>query len=224
MIRKLFLQTFLWFGLMGVILFIAAGTLRWPGAWIFLMLMIGLGIATGLLLAHYDPALLEERLKPPVQRSQAKADRFVMIAILVAFNGWLILMGLDRRFGWSSVPDWVQAMGAIGITLSILSGYRVMRENSFLAPVVKIQAERAQRIITTGPYRYVRHPFYTGSLLLFLGAPLLLGSWWGLTGAAVLIGLLCIRILIEENTLRSALPDYEAYAARVRYRLIPLVW
>ena len=224
MVRKLIVQTVLWFGLMGVLLFIAAGSLAWPGAWIFLALMIGLGILTGLLLARHDPALLEERLKPPVQRGQAKRDRFVMIAILVAYNGWLILMGLDRRFGWSAVPEWLQAAGAIAITLSILSGYRVMRENSFLAPVVKIQRERGQRIITTGPYRYVRHPFYTGSLLLFLGAPLLLGSWWGLAGAAVLIGLLCMRILIEEETLRSELADYEAYAARVRYRLIPMVW
>src|SRR5262249_10623166 len=139
--------------------------------------------------------------------------------------GWLVLMGLDAvRFGWSSMPGWAQDVGALGIFLSLWIGYRVMRENSFAAPVVRIQEERGQTVITTGPYRYVRHPMYAGALFFLFGSPLLLGSWWGLVPALLLALMLALRIPVEEKALRAGLPGYAAYAARVRYRLIPLVW
>jgi protein-S-isoprenylcysteine O-methyltransferase Ste14 len=128
------------------------------------------------------------------------------------------------RFAWSSVPGWVQALGALILCVGVWICYRVMRENSFAAPVVKIQKERGQTVISTGPYRYVRHPMYFGALFFFIGTSLLLGSWWGLAFALAIIGLLCIRIPIEEKALRAGLQGYDDYAARVRYRLIPLVW
>jgi len=99
-----------------------------------------------------------------------------------------------------------------------------LRENTFAAPVVKIQKERAHTVITSGPYRYVRHPMYAGMIFYLFCAPLLLGSWWGLLWGWVLLGVFAIRIQIEEVTLRKELPDYNEYAARVRYRLIPRVW
>ena len=99
-----------------------------------------------------------------------------------------------------------------------------MRENSFAAPVVKIQKDRGHRVITTGPYGYVRHPMYFGALFFFIGTSLVLGSWWGLAFTLVFATLLCIRIPIEERALRAGLEGYDAYAARVRYRLIPLIW
>ncbi|TIU21041.1 MAG: isoprenylcysteine carboxylmethyltransferase family protein, partial [Mesorhizobium sp.] len=102
--------------------------------------------------------------------------------------------------------------------------YLTMLENSFAAPVVKIQDERGQRVITTGPYSYVRHPMYAGAILYFAGTALLLGSWWGLASVLVFIVLLAIRTFIEEKALRAGLRGYDDYAAAVRYRLIPLVW
>jgi protein-S-isoprenylcysteine O-methyltransferase Ste14 len=99
-----------------------------------------------------------------------------------------------------------------------------MRENSFAAPVVKIQRERGQTVITTGPYSIVRHPFYTGALVYLAGTSLLLGSWWGLLAVPAVGVLLAIRIGIEEKALRAGLEGYDDYARRVRYRLIPLVW
>jgi protein-S-isoprenylcysteine O-methyltransferase Ste14 len=134
-------------------------------------------------------------------------------------------MALDAvRFKWSSMPEWVQVAGALLVILSIGFSYRTLRENSFASPVVKVQMERAQRVVTTGPYRYVRHPFYTGSLLFVAGTSLLLGSWWGLIAALGLAGLLAMRIGIEEKALRTGLAGYDTYAERVRYRLVPLVW
>ena len=225
MVVRLILQTLVWYGGMGVVLFVSAGTLAWPGAWIFLLEMVCLGLPAGLLLARHDPALLEERLRPLLQKEQTAADKVLLGVLTLLIFGWLVLMALDAvRFGWSSVPPWLQALGALSILLSVLIGYRTLRENSFAAPVVKIQKDRGHTVVTTGPYRHVRHPMYAGALFFFFGTPLLLGSWWGLAWALVLVGLLVIRIRIEEKALRAELPGYEDYAARVRYRLIPRVW
>ncbi|SED35942.1 Protein-S-isoprenylcysteine O-methyltransferase Ste14 [Rhizobiales bacterium GAS191] len=225
MVARLVVQTFLWFGAMAVLLFSAAGTLNWPGAWAFLAEMVGLSLVSGSSLARHDPALLEERLRPLVQKDQMAADKVLMSLFLLLVILWLVFMGLDAvRFAWSSVPLFLQALGALCLFICVAIGYRVMRENSFAAPVVKIQTERRQTVITTGPYRHVRHPMYAGALFFFVGTPLLLGSWWGLAFALALTLLLCVRIPIEEKALRAGLQGYDDYAARVRYRLIPLIW
>jgi protein-S-isoprenylcysteine O-methyltransferase Ste14 len=225
MVVRLIVQTLAWFGAMGALLFVAAGTLDWPGAWAFLAVMVSLSLVAGLLLARHDPALLTERLGPLVQKDQVAADKVLMSLVLLLIGLWLVFMALDAvRFGWSSVPVWVQAIGALSLFLSVYIGYRTMRENSFAAPVVKIQKDRGHTVITTGPYSYVRHPMYFGGLFFFIGTPLLLGSWWGLAFALVITVLLCIRIPIEEKALPAGLEGYDEYAARVRYRLIPLIW
>jgi len=134
-------------------------------------------------------------------------------------------MALDAvRFGWSAAPAWVQVAGGLALLLSVWIIYRTMRANSFAAPVVKIQKERGQTVVSTGPYGYVRHPMYFGAIFFFAGTSLLLGSLWGLAWVPVFAALLCIRIPIEERALRAGLPGYDDYAARVRYRLIPLIW
>lgn len=224
MIRKLIIQTVLWFGFMGALLFASAGTLRWPAGWIYLALMVGLSLTLGVALARRDPGLMNERLSPPIQRNQASADKALLSVLLAAMFGWQILMGLDFRFGWSAVPVWVQAIGAVVLLLGIWICYLTMVENSFAAPVVKIQDERGQHVITTGPYSHVRHPMYAGAIIFFAGTALLLGSWWGLAAVPGFIVLLAVRTFIEEKTLRNGLPGYGAYSERVRYRLIPLVW
>jgi protein-S-isoprenylcysteine O-methyltransferase Ste14 len=225
MVARLIVQTVVWFGIMGAVLFASAGTFVWPAAWIYLAIMLALSLVTGLLLAWHDPALLKERLGALIQKDQPMADKVLLSVLLLFLFGAFAFMALDAaRFKWSAVPPWAQAAGALLLVLSIGFNYRVLRENSFAAPVVKVQSERGQRVITTGPYRYVRHPLYSGSLLFVAGTSLLLGSWWGLVMVLVLAVLLCIRIGIEEKTLRSGLQGYDDYAQRVRYRLIPLVW
>jgi protein-S-isoprenylcysteine O-methyltransferase Ste14 len=128
------------------------------------------------------------------------------------------------RFGWSHVPPWLQAVGAIGVALCMLLAFLTFRENSYAVPVVRVQRERGQHVVSTGPYGYVRHPMYTGAVCLFVGAPLLLGSWFGLALASLLVALLAARAVLEERTLADELEGYRDYAARVRYRFVPLVW
>ena len=225
MIVRLIVQTFVWFGAMGILLFLAAGTFAWPGAWTYLVLMVTLSFTLGIDLALNDPGLLRERMGSPVQRDQPTADKMVLIALLLFMFAWLVLMGLDaKRFAWSSVPALMQLLGALITLWSIWFCYRAMRVNSFAAPVIKLQQERGQRVISTGPYAFVRHPMYFGAAFYFIGTALLLGSWWGVIFAFVMIGLLCICMTIEEKALRAGLEGYDEYAAHVRYRLIPHVW
>lgn len=224
MIAKLLLQNTITTVAMGALLFASAGTLHWLSAWVFLLTCVVLGPLCGWWLYRVDPALLAERLRPVLQRDQPAADKVFMTVFIVAMLGWLVVMGLDRRHLASGMPASVQVLGLALFVLSTLFILSVFRENSFAAPVVKLQAGRAQRVISTGPYAHVRHPMYSGMILFFAGVPLLLGSWWGLAMVPLFVALFAVRIRIEERTLHEGLPGYSEYAARVRYRLLPGVW
>ena len=225
MLMKWLIQLVLWQGVMAILLFVPAGTINWTGAWIFLIETFVVSVVLGLWLARHDPALLKERLRSPIQKGQSIQDKIVTGVLVLLYFGWFAFMALDAiRFKWSSVPACLQGPGALGVLVACYIGYLTLRENTFAAPVVKIQKERAHTVITSGPYRYVRHPMYAGMIFYLFCAPLLLGSWWGLLWGFVLLGVFAIRIQIEEGTLRKELPGYNEYAARVRYRLIPWVW
>jgi protein-S-isoprenylcysteine O-methyltransferase Ste14 len=224
MIAKLLLQNSLYVLAMVALLFASAGTLDWPAAWVFLATSAIIGPAAGLWLARVDPALLEERLRPPVQKDQPAADKKFVFAFGVTALIWFVAVGLDRRLHLSNVPLALQAVGLAMYLVSTAFVMWVFRENSFAAPVVKVQSARAHRVVSTGPYALVRHPMYSGIMLFFVGVPLLLGSWWGVAIALLFIVLLAIRARIEERALIDGLPGYADYAARVRYRLVPGVW
>ncbi|OAF13614.1 isoprenylcysteine carboxyl methyltransferase [Bradyrhizobium centrolobii] len=224
MIARLLLQNTIFVVGMGALLFASAGTTRWPGAWAMLITSAVLGPLCGWWLYRLDPALLAERLRPVIQKDQPPADKIFMAVFVVVLLVWLLAMGLERRHLSSDMPLALQALGFLLYLGSTLFTLWVFRENSFAAPVVKLQSERAQRVISTGPYAHVRHPMYSGMILFFTGMPLLLGSWWGLAIAPVFLVLFAIRIRIEERTLREGLPGYTDYAARVRYRLVPGIW
>jgi protein-S-isoprenylcysteine O-methyltransferase Ste14 len=220
-----------WFGLVQGILFFAlplfgaAGTLAWPAAWIYIALVFGAGVVITLILAKRDPALLAERMKPLIQKDQPLWDRIITPLILVLWLCWLALMGLDAvRYGWSAMPVSLQWIGGAGVALSMWIWFLIFRENTFLAPVVKIQKERGHKVISTGPYAVVRHPMYASALILFAASALLLGSWYGLAGAFVLAALLVLRTALEDRELKRGLAGYTDYAAHVRYRLVPLIW
>ncbi|MBR0709523.1 methyltransferase family protein [Bradyrhizobium liaoningense] len=224
MIARLLLQNTIFVVATGALLFASAGTLHWPSAWVFLVTSALLGPLCGWWLYRLDPALLAERLRPVIQRDQPPADKAFITALIAAMLAWLVVMGLDRRWHASDMPLALLVLGFVLFLLCMLFTMSVFRENSFAAPVVKLQAERAQRVISTGPYAHVRHPMYSGMILFFAGLPLALGSWWGLAMAPLFLALFVVRIGIEERTLREGLPGYADYAARVRYRLVPGVW
>jgi protein-S-isoprenylcysteine O-methyltransferase Ste14 len=122
------------------------------------------------------------------------------------------------------VPRWLEAAGAICFLLAIYVFHIVMRENTYASAVVKVDTERGHKVISTGPYAWVRHPMYGGAIFYLVGAPLLLGSWYALAIGIILIGILALRAVWEEQTLMAELPGYADYAQRVRYRMLPGVW
>jgi protein-S-isoprenylcysteine O-methyltransferase Ste14 len=214
-----------WIVSIGVLLFLSAGTLDWPGAWIFMAEFVIGGLAVTLWLARHDPGLLKERMSAPFQKDQVFWDKVFIAFIIVVWFSWLVLMALDaKRWGLSHMPNALKYAGAALIPIGFFIVWLTFRENSFAAPVIKIQEERGQRVISTGPYRIVRHPMYAGATLYMIGMPLLLGSWLGLLVLPLILGALTVRIFIEEAALRKGLPGYAQYAARVRYRLVPGVW
>jgi protein-S-isoprenylcysteine O-methyltransferase Ste14 len=223
---RLMIRSLVFVALYALLLFVPAGTLRWPGAWVFVAINAAASFAGITWLARHDPALLKERMRSPFQRTQQTWDRLLMILFLPLWFGWYVLMGLDRRFSWSSppVPPVLQALGVVLIGLCLWLTTRVLEENSYAAPVVKVQRERGHKVVSTGPYAYVRHPMYAGVIFFALGAPLLLGSWWGLLTSPLLILVLAVRAVMEERMLTAELDGYADYAARVPYRLVPRLW
>jgi protein-S-isoprenylcysteine O-methyltransferase Ste14 len=211
--------------LFAALLFGAAGTLHWVAGWAYLGIFFTGAVWITVWLARRDPALLAERMKSPMQKQQPLWDKLFLLAMMFAWCAWLPLMGLDAvRYHWSSMPVWLQVAGAVLVLWSFRMIGRVFAENTFLAPVVKIQSERGHHVISTGPYAVVRHPLYSSMLLYLPASALVLGSWYGLAGSLILIAALVGRTIMEDRKLHRELQGYPEYAARVRYRLVPMVW
>ncbi|HJZ93853.1 MAG TPA: isoprenylcysteine carboxylmethyltransferase family protein [Gemmataceae bacterium] len=225
-IFKLTLGVLVNVAIFGVCLFLPAGTLDWWRAWVFLGVVFVGAVASTVTLYRVNPGLLEERFKPPVQKGQPLADKIVVVILLAAFVGLIVFIPLDVfRFHLLSEPP--ALVSSLGLVL-FAAGWTIMtlalRENAFAAPVVKHQEERQQAVIDRGVYSVVRHPMYAGAIPLLVGMPLWLESYASALLAIVPIGILAVRILIEEQFLRRELKGYDAYMQRVRYRLIPLIW
>jgi protein-S-isoprenylcysteine O-methyltransferase Ste14 len=218
-------RTIFWLIGTAALLFAAGGDLAWPQAWAFLAETAAASFGLGFWLARADPALLESRLSAGFHPDQGLWDRVFMCVAGTASVAWLVFAALDaRRFRWSHTTIGMQLLGAGLIALCMILVALVFRANSFAAPQVRIQADRQQSVATTGPYAIVRHPMYVAAIIYFVGAPLLLGSSWALLPIPLFIIAFAARAVGEEKVLRQALPDYAAYAEKVRFRLIPGVW
>ena len=188
-------------------------------------MFFGFVVALSAWLLRANPELLVERMTGIGKQDQKGWDKVLLAVTAIAFFAWLALMAADAvRFRWSHVPSWLRAIGGAVLGGSFALFYLTFRENSYLSPAVRLQSERAQRVVSTGPYRHLRHPMYAAFGLLALGTPLLLGSWYGGLGAAVLVGMVAVRAALEERVLRVELPGYVDYMRRVRYRLVPHIW
>ena len=217
-----------WLGLvflavvMGLLLFTAAGTVRYWQAWVFLAVFFGASLLTTLYLMKHDPALLRRRLAGGPAAEKTPTQRLIMFLASIGFIGLLVVPAVDYRFGWSTEPLYAVVSGDILIVVGFSIGFLVFRENSFTSATIEIAED--QKVIATGPYALVRHPQYAGALLYLVGMPLALGSWWGLLVLAAMVPVLIWRLLDEERLLAKDLPGYADYRRNVRSRLIPGIY
>jgi len=217
---------FLYILVFPALILVLSGDFTWPEGWIFSIWFIVLCFSTILYLYRKDPALLAERYKQPGTGNQENWDKYVVIGLLIGFILWIIIMPLDaKRFGWSPVfPLWLNVLGGAALVGSFFLFFRSYTDNTFLSPLVRIQEDRNQRVVSTGVYGFVRHPMTLGAILMFVGAPLLLGSFYGALAGLALTILLMVRIVGEEKMLAQDLEGYIEYMQNVHYRLFPFLW
>jgi protein-S-isoprenylcysteine O-methyltransferase Ste14 len=205
------------------LIFIPAWTLDYWRGWAFFATLAVSTCLVTLYLALYDKRLLERRLRGGPTAETTWTQKIITGLGLPAFLGAFAVMVLDHRFGWSpAVPAGLSIAGDVLAALGMLIYFLVVRENSYAASTVSVA--EGQTVVSTGPYTLVRHPMYAGAILVFVGAPLALGSWWGLLFIPLWIAVFAWRLLSEETYLREQLPGYQEYMHRVRYRLLPYVW
>jgi protein-S-isoprenylcysteine O-methyltransferase Ste14 len=214
-----YIQSTIFLILAAVALFAAAGTLAILGFWLYLAILAAIIVASLLAL---DPGLLRERMRPGGQRPPLALRLFT----IVMFLHWIVA-GLDRgRFHWSDgVPPWMQAIGLIALAAGYVLCFWAMAVNRFFSSVVRIQSDRGQHVVASGPYAYVRHPGYLAGIVIILASGLALGSWLAaLLVIASSMPFLLHRAVSEDRVLQAELPGYADYARRVRWRLVPGIW
>jgi len=212
------IRSVLFLGGTAVLLFGSAGRFDLPFFWAFLGVVITFWLV---MLAIIDRDLLQERMNP----GPGGVDRSIRFTLLPVFAGLLIVAGLDAgRYGWSRVPVVAQGVGLALVAGGYVMSLWAVQTNRFFSPVVRIQPERGHHVITAGPYAFIRHPGYAGSLMTLLGSAVALGSWWAEIGGVLAAALIVRRLLIEDRYLRAHLDGYTAYAGRVRYRIVPGLW
>jgi protein-S-isoprenylcysteine O-methyltransferase Ste14 len=209
-----------------ILLFLPAGTWHWWRAWLLIGAFLVGAVWVVMNLLHGHKALLEERLKLPVQKGQPLADKIVVLLLLVTYFGGVVFIPLDvfHLHLLNQPGPLVSSLGLIILMAGWWIAYLSLRENAFAAPVVKHQSERNQTVVDTGIYSKIRHPMYAGGALVMIGMPLWLESYAATLLSLIPIATLLLRIRIEEQFLKRELPGYAAYTERVPYRLIPYLW
>jgi protein-S-isoprenylcysteine O-methyltransferase Ste14 len=207
---------------MGLLLFVPAGTIAYAEAWVYLAIFFGASAITTVDLMKRDPALLERRMSGGPTAERRAAQQVIMAFTSAGFIGLLVIPALDHRFGWSHVPIGVVVVGDLLVAVGFALIVRVYRENTYTSATIEVTED--QQVISTGPYSIVRHPMYASALLYLVGTPLALGSYWGLVPFVVILPFLIWRLFDEEHFLAESLPGYAGYQRKVRHRLIPFVW
>ena len=217
-----------WFALvvlavvMGLLLFIAAGTTSYWQAWVYLGIFFGASALTTVFLIRRDPALLERRMRGGPTAEKRPVERIIMGFTSIGFIALLIVPAVDHRLRWSSVPVSVVVAGDVLVALGFYFIFLVYKENTFTSATIELAP--GQTVISTGPYAIVRHPMYASALLYLGGTPLALGSYWGLVPLVATMPFLIWRLFDEEKFLADNLPGYVDYRKKVRHRLVPGIW
>ncbi|MGI9534164.1 MAG: methyltransferase family protein [Thermodesulfobacteriota bacterium] len=226
-IIKLTIKSIIWgiitFLCLGVLIFLSVGTINWVNGWIFIITFFITVCINFIVLIKINPEVIEERSRLP--KETKKWDLILMSAGSVFIIAPLVVAGLDERYNWSALYSkwWI----FLGIIMFITGDFIIlwaMAVNKWFSKVVAIQTERGHEVITTGPYRYIRHPGYIGWVLMWVGIPLILDSLWAFVPIAATIVIIVIRTTWEDNTLKTELPGYVEYASKVKFKLIPGVW
>lgn len=205
--------------MVGLLIFLPAGTLHFFNGWLLTGLLFVPMLIAGFVMFFKDPAFLARRLDA---KEKQAAQKGVLALSGLMFIGGFVIAGLDFRFAWSRMPDWVVAAASVLFIIAYLLYAEVMRENAYLSRTVKVEA--GQRVVDTGLYGIVRHPMYMATVLLFTMIPLVLGSWYSLIVFAFYPGIIIIRLKNEEDLLTRELPGYPEYKQKVKFRLIPFIW
>jgi protein-S-isoprenylcysteine O-methyltransferase Ste14 len=207
---------------LSALLFVPAWTFDFWQAWVYLFVFATSSALITAYLWKKDLKLLARRVNAGPAAEKEKSQRLIQSFASLAFIALLILPSLDHRHAWSNVPLPIVLIGNICVALGFLIIFRVFKENTFTAATIEVVAD--QKVIATGPYAIVRHPMYSGGLVLLLGTPLALGSWWGLLMFIPMTAIIVWRLLDEEKLLANNLLGYREYCRKVRYRLVPLLW
>jgi protein-S-isoprenylcysteine O-methyltransferase Ste14 len=220
--RKAFLSLLVLFLAMAALLFVPAGTFDYWQAWTFLAVYFAWSLAITLYLVKKDPKLLERRMRGGPTAEKETTQKIIMVLTSLGFIGLIVVPALDHRFGWSHMTTYAVLAGEGLVALGWLAIFFVFRENSFSSATIELAPD--QTVISTGPYALVRHPMYSGGLIMLLGMPIALGSWWGVLVVIAIMPALIWRLFEEERFLARNLPGYVAYQSKVKYRLIPRIW
>lgn len=206
-----------------LLLFGSAGTIYWIEAWILIILYFIYVMGSFIWLKKNNPELLKERTS---RRNEGKWwDKIILTIYTILLMFMLVICGIDAvRFHWSNLPLILKIIGFIGYIPSVIIIFLTIKENAYLSEVVRIQKDRSQQVVKTGPYKYVRHPMYSGIILMILFTPFALGSFMALIFSGLIIILFIIRTYLEDKTLQNELPGYKEYIKEVRYRLVPGLW
>lgn len=208
--------------ILGLALFLSAGTLRFWQAWVYLTVFSVCVILITVYLAKYDPRLLASRVQAGPTAETQRSQQIIQSLASLFFIALYIVPGLDHRFGWSQVPAAISLIADGLVALSLFIVFLVFRENTYTSATIEVADQ--QKVINTGPYSLVRHPMYAGAFLLLIFTPLALGSWIGMLFALPVMLVIVIRLQEEEKFLAENLSGYEEYRQKVRYRLIPFIW
>lgn len=205
--------------LVGLLIFLPAGTIAYTYGWLLMGLLFIPMLIAGFVMLCKSPAFLKKRLDAKEKQTTQKG---VVALSGLMFVAGFVLAGLDFRFGWSDMPDWVVITASVLFLIAYALYAEVMRENAHLSRTIKV--EEGQTVVDTGLYGIVRHPMYAATILLFLMMPLVLGSWYALIVFACYPAIIAVRLKDEEDLLTKELPGYAAYKQKVKYRLIPFIW
>ena len=207
---------------LAVSVFLPAWTIDYWQGWVCLGLFLACATGISLYLMKNDPKLLERRMSAGAGAEKEKSQKIIQALAAMAFLATFVVPALDHRFLWSVVPTYAGIAGDALIVLGFLFVFWVFRVNSFTSGIIEVAAE--QRVISNGPYGLVRHPMYLGALILLLGIPIALGSWWGVLTLLPMTGVILWRLVEEEKFLTRNLPGYAEYRQKVKYRLVPFAW